>query len=251
MTYEQTGDGFGPASGNWVTIKGPDVYHFLNDGTCLQLIADDHDTPSYWSAEWVDVQGQVHDDIHPDHFPMRAGGLEWCRAWIAKRGLHTVPTDEQKAAPWYRFRAGGEHDQDRARQLHTPFGRKKPDADAETAAKLAAEVQQAVEMAQAIDMAMKIDLAMRTAPALPAITSPTVDDAVDCPTCNGFGFVGHPDDPAGKCGTCDGAGAIPLSKLMASIDAKLVGPSYSCPQCKSTFGTPVCPECGGIAQKVA
>ena len=240
MAYQQTGDGFG--AHEWVTIKGPDVYQFLSDGTCLQLIAENDDAPSYWSAEWVDVQGQVHDDFHPDHFPIRAGALEWARAWVAKRGVTTVPSDEQKAAPYYRYRSGGE--EDRARQFHTPPGRAKEP----TGPYVEAELAKALEMAQAIDMAMKID-AMMKAPPVPALLSPTIDDAVDCPTCHGHGHIGHPDDPAGKCSTCNGSGAIKMSQLMASIDAQM-HPTYECRRCRSTFGTPSCPECGGVAHKV-
>lgn len=93
MTWDY-GEGNLPHN-EWVTLDGHQITYCLSDGSHVEIIPDDKDTPSSWRIERHTFDPSAVEVLAPS-LPSKAGALEFARRWFRDRKLTTVPSEVQR-----------------------------------------------------------------------------------------------------------------------------------------------------------
>lgn len=85
-------DGF--MSGEWITTNGFDVIFYVSDGSTIEIMEQPDGT---WHAEhWIDGNAEFV------AYPTRQAAMQAARDHMKANGLKSVPSPEQRAAPWFK-----------------------------------------------------------------------------------------------------------------------------------------------------
>jgi len=85
-------DGF--MSGEWVTTNGFDVIFYVSDGSTIEIM--EQPDASWHCEHWVDGNAEFN------AFPTRQAAMQSARDYMKVNGLKSVPSPEQRAAPWFK-----------------------------------------------------------------------------------------------------------------------------------------------------
>lgn len=135
--------------GEWITTNGFDCVYYLSDGTQIDIAENDDETWSLLRSH--SETGETFEQAGPD--PMREPMMREARAIWKRLGLKTVPSADQRAAPWFRgedYDYTGANERNRRRQFH-------PEAVVEPPPAPAPAVDNTVEMLNAMMTAAKLN----------------------------------------------------------------------------------------------